>query len=135
MFWLLFVVVFSYLGATLPIWRYAQPVNYIGFWVMALTIVGGLLGAVLAVFVKPAAATFTLDAFKVFDAGVGGALQPLWPMLFVTIACGAISGWHALVSSVGTGGSWNTKPTRCRSARVRCSVKCCLRSLRCWQFR
>ena len=103
MFWLLFVIVFSYLGATLPIWRYAQPVNYIGFWVMALTVVGGLLGAALAVFLKPAAATFTLDAYKVFDAGVGGALQPLWPMLFVTIACGAISGWHALVSSVGTG--------------------------------
>ncbi len=103
MFWLLFVVVFSYLGATLPIWRYAQPVNYIGFWVMGLTIVGGLLGAVLAVFVKPAAATFTLPDFKVFDAGTGGALQPMWPMLFVTIACGAISGWHALVSSVGTG--------------------------------
>jgi len=103
MFWLLFVVVFSYFGATLPIWRYAQPVNYIGFWVMALTIVGGLLGAVLALFVKPAAATFTLAAYKVYDAGVGGALQPMWPMLFVTIACGAISGWHALVSSVGTG--------------------------------
>jgi carbon starvation protein len=30
------------------------------------------------------------------------AWQPLWPMLFVTIACGAISGWHALVGSVGT---------------------------------
>ncbi|MEW5718298.1 MAG: carbon starvation CstA family protein [Chloroflexota bacterium] len=103
MFWLLFVVAFSYLGATLPIWRYAQPVNYIGFWVMALTIVGGLLGAALAVFIKPSVANFVVPAFKVFDAGAGGALQPLWPMLFVTIACGAISGWHALVSSVGTG--------------------------------
>jgi hypothetical protein len=36
-FWLLFVVAFSYAGAVLPIWRWAQPVNYIGFWVMALT--------------------------------------------------------------------------------------------------
>lgn len=103
MFWLLFAVAFSYLGATLPIWRYAQPVNYIGFWVMALTIVGGLLGAVVAVFVKPTLANFVLPAFTTFDAGRGGALQPLWPMLFVTIACGAISGWHALVSTVGTG--------------------------------
>ncbi|MCX7840039.1 MAG: carbon starvation protein A [Anaerolineae bacterium] len=103
MFWLLFVVAFSYLGATLPIWRYAQPVNYIGFWVMALTIVGGLLGAVVAVVVKPSLANFVLPAFTTFDAGRGGALQPLWPMLFVTIACGAISGWHALVSTVGTG--------------------------------
>ncbi|HEX2696131.1 MAG TPA: carbon starvation CstA family protein, partial [Anaerolineales bacterium] len=30
------------------------------------------------------------------------AWQPLWPMLFVTIACGAISGWHALIGSIGT---------------------------------
>jgi len=102
-FWLLFVVAFSYAGAVLPIWRWAQPVNYIGFWVMALTIVGGLLGALVAFFVKPEVSTFTLPAFTLFDAGKGGALQPLWPMLFVTIACGAISGWHALVSTVGTG--------------------------------
>jgi carbon starvation protein len=102
-FWLLFVVAFSYAGAVLPIWRWAQPVNYIGFWVMALTIVGGLLGALVAFFVKPEVSTFTLPAFTLFDAGKGGALQPLWPMLFVTIACGAISGWHSLVSTVGTG--------------------------------
>jgi carbon starvation protein len=30
------------------------------------------------------------------------AIQPIWPMLFVTVACGAISGWHALVGSIGT---------------------------------
>jgi carbon starvation protein len=102
-FWLLFVIAFSYAGAVLPIWRWAQPVNYIGFWVMAFTIIGGFAGAAIAVFVKPAAAAFVLPTFTVFDAGKGGALQPLWPMLFVTIACGAISGWHALVSTVGTG--------------------------------
>jgi carbon starvation protein len=118
MFWLLFVVLFSYAGAVLPIWRWAQPVNYLGFWVMTLTIVGGLLGAALAVFVKPAAATFTLPSFctaadvakklcSVADGGLAplasGALQPIWPMLFVTVACGAISGFHALISTVGTG--------------------------------
>jgi carbon starvation protein len=102
-FWLLFVVAFSYAGAVLPIWRWAQPVNYIGFWVMAFTIIGGFAGAAIAVFIKPTAANFVLPAFTMFDAGKGGALQPLWPMLFVTIACGAISGWHALVSTVGTG--------------------------------
>ena len=31
-----------------------------------------------------------------------GRAWPLWPILFVTIACGAISGWHSLVSSSGT---------------------------------
>jgi carbon starvation protein len=37
-----------------------------------------------------------------FDFVAGKPYQPLWPMLFVTIACGAISGWHALFGSVGT---------------------------------
>ena len=101
-FWLLFTVVFCYLGATLPIWRYAQPVNYIGFWVMAITLVGGFLGAIVAFFLRPELASFTLPAFKAFDVGQKGALQPLWPMLFVTVACGAISGWHSLISTVGT---------------------------------
>jgi len=106
-FWLLAMFVFCYLGSILPIWRYAQPVNYIGFWITALTIVVGGLGAFLAFFVKPSVSTFTIPAFvgwggptKVLSAS--GAIQPLWPMLFVTIACGAISGWHALIGSVST---------------------------------
>ena len=47
---------------------------------------------------------FALPAVKDlgFAVQAGKAWQPLWPMLFVTIACGAISGWHALVGSVGT---------------------------------
>jgi carbon starvation protein len=109
-FWMLFLFAFSYLGANLPIWRFAQPVNYIGFWIMFITIVfsaaGMIVGPVLGTkdaagnligpFVLPAITDlgFTIDA--------GKAWQPLWPMLFVTIACGAISGWHALVGSIGT---------------------------------
>lgn len=116
--WALFLFVFSYLGANLPIWRFAQPVNYIGFWITLITIVLSAVGAVLAPFIKPAVGTFTLPAFctaqdvadKLCQAANGGfgaalangSIQPLWPMLFVTIACGAISGWHALFGSVGT---------------------------------
>ncbi|MBI1802171.1 MAG: carbon starvation protein A [Chloroflexi bacterium] len=110
LFWVLFVFAFSYLGAILPIWRYTQPVNYIGFWITALTIALSWLGAALSGVgnllnvgaLSPAVSTFTLDAFKGYDPGQGGMIQPLWPMLFVTIACGAISGWHALIGSVGT---------------------------------
>lgn len=110
-FWLLFVLLFSYFGSVLPIWRWAQPINYIGFWVMAITMIGGGLGAALAVFIKPEFAKFAIPAFIAWDGMAGKAipagqaaqtLQPLWPMLFVTIACGAVSGWHSLVSSVGS---------------------------------
>ena len=101
--WALFLLAFSYLGANLPIWRFAQPVNYIGFWITGLVIVGSGIGAVLAPFLNPAVAVFKSAAFKgFFPPQPTGALQPLWPMLFVTIACGAISGWHALFGSVGT---------------------------------
>ncbi len=105
--WAIFLLIFSYLGANLPIWRFAQPVNYIGFWITALGIGLAAVGAVLAPFdigdVGSSVAKFKIDSFTAFAPNqVTGAIQPLWPMLFVTIACGAISGWHALFGSVGT---------------------------------
>ncbi len=114
-FWCLFVFAFSYLGTVLPIWRFAQPVSYIGFWLTFMTIVLSALGAIVggvmgllgnAEMLK--AVTFQTAVFKSWMPiqQVAGqtlpAFQPLWPMLFVTIACGAISGWHTLVGSIGT---------------------------------
>ncbi|MDP8955437.1 MAG: carbon starvation protein A [Actinomycetota bacterium] len=102
-FWAILLLVFSYLGANLPIWRFAQPVNYIGFWITTLTIGISAIGALLAPFTDPEVATFQIPGFTAFaPAQPNAAIQPLWPMLFVTIACGAISGWHALFGSVGT---------------------------------
>ena len=105
----------------MPIWRFAQPANYIGFWVTFLTIglsaLGALVGGVRALFGNPEmikAVTFQTKVFTTWmpmsqakDAAGDilqalPAIQPIWPMLFVTIACGAISGWHALVGSIGT---------------------------------
>ena len=113
--WALFLLVFAYLASTLPIWRFAQPVNYIGFWITLIVIGLATLGAILAPFTGAAVkmgeamtpiGQFALPAIK--DPTLGylydpaKAWQPMWPMLFVTIACGAISGWHALFGSVGT---------------------------------
>jgi carbon starvation protein len=108
--WLVFLFAFSYLGANLPIWRFAQPVNYIGFWIMLITIVLSAVGMVVAPLagIRDAAGNligaFALAPVKDLGWAIDPvkAWQPLWPMLFVTIACGAISGWHALVGSVGT---------------------------------
>src|SRR5271157_4021118 len=47
-FWCVFIFAFSYLGTVLPIWRFAQPTNYIGFWITFLTIGLSALGAVIA---------------------------------------------------------------------------------------
>lgn len=106
LFWALFLLVFSYFGANLPIWRFAQPVNYIGFWITLLAIGFSAIGGIVAPFIAPKVAFFTNPAIKAADFGftfvAGKPWQPLWPMLFVTIACGAISGWHSLIGSVNT---------------------------------
>lgn len=90
----LLVVIICYFGAVLPIWRWAQPINYVAFWIVFLGILGGVLGLLIW---HPGLGDF--PAYRQFNiTGLG----PLWPILFVTIACGAISGWHSLVSSSGT---------------------------------
>jgi carbon starvation protein len=89
----LLVVIFCYLGSVLPIWSYAQPVNYVSFWIVSLGMVCGIVGLVIW---HPGMGDFPV--FTQFTTASG----PLWPILFITIACGAISGWHSLVSSSGT---------------------------------
>jgi len=92
--WTLLVFLFCYLGAVLPIWRWAQPINYVSFWIISL----GMLGAVIGIAVWHP----SLDTFPAFTTPNVPGLGPVWPILFVTIACGAVSGWHSLVSSSGT---------------------------------
>jgi carbon starvation protein len=89
----LLVVAFCYLGSVLPIWSYAQPINYVSFWIVTLGMLGGLVGLLIK---RPGMGDFPV--YTQFTTASG----PLWPILFVTIACGAISGWHSLVSTSGT---------------------------------
>ena len=93
-FWPIIFALICYLGAVLPIWRWAQPTNYVSFWIIALGMAGGVIGMLVW---HPSFGDF--PAFTDWNAGGFG---PLWPLLPVTIACGAISGWHSLVSSSGT---------------------------------
>jgi carbon starvation protein len=90
--WAIIAFVFCYFAAVLPIWRFALPINYVASYVVFL----GLLFGIIGIFVLHP--DFTLPAVTVFTIPIG----PLWPMMFVTIACGSISGWHSIVSSSGT---------------------------------
>ena len=99
-FWSLVTLVLCYFGAVLPIWRWAQPINYVAFWIVFLGIVGGTIGLIIWHPAVPA----DFPAFTNWQGQIGElpGLGSLWPILFVTIACGAISGWHSLVSSSGS---------------------------------
>src|SRR5216117_1072966 len=96
---------FSSLGAVLPLWSFAMPINYLGFYV-AYFFIAAIIGSS---FVAPQ--TFAQPLFTnwfapvAIGANTAGASAitsisfPLWPLLFVTIACGACSGWHGLIGS------------------------------------
>jgi len=96
--WPIIFAIICYLGAVLPIWRWAQPTNYVSFWIVALGMAAGILGMIVWTFQGGA----TFGDFPAFTSFSVPGLGPLWPILFVTIACGAVSGWHSLVSSSGT---------------------------------
>jgi carbon starvation protein len=89
---LICVLIFGYFSSILPVWRFIQPYNYSSVYVVYFGIIAGVIGILIGA--KP----MTLPAITTWSIGMG----PLWPLLFVTIACGAISGWHSLVSSTAT---------------------------------
>lgn len=98
-FWAIVMLGFCYLGSVLPIWRFAQPVNYTSFWFVFLGIIGSIIGIAIATFTGSVNTSFEIPAFvTAFQPHLG----PIWPILFVTISCGAVSGWHSLVSTSGT---------------------------------
>jgi len=90
--WGLFAVIFCYFSAVMPIWRFALPLNYVAFYIVMFGLLGGIIGIIVGL--PPVQA----PAYTQFFIGIG----PLWPILFVTIACGACSGWHAMVTTSGT---------------------------------
>ena len=90
--WIGIVMVYLFLASVLPMWLLMQPRDYMTTFML----LGMVVGAVLGVFVAHPA--MQLNAFNGFTVGEA-AKQSLFPTLFVTIACGAVSGFHSLVSS------------------------------------
>lgn len=98
-------VVFAYLfaAAVMPMWLLKQPRDYLSMFLL----LGMILGGVIGVFVKNP--SINMPAFVGWN--VKG--MDLFPMLFVTIACGAVSGFHSLVSS-GTSSKMVANEQDCR---------------------
>ncbi|MGB2938228.1 MAG: carbon starvation protein A [Phycisphaerae bacterium] len=90
--WVLILLVYAYVASTLPVTALLQPRDYINAWQLFIAMGLLFLGVVGSAFfggleiVAPA-----------YNAAPKGA-PPIWPFLGVTIACGAISGFHCLVS-------------------------------------
>lgn len=103
MTWIVFLMIYSYVASILPVWVLLQPRDYINSHQLLV----GLLILFMGVFVASPDLVAPAINLKVEGA-------PYWfPFLFVTIACGAISGFHGLVSS-GTTSKQVDQMTDCR---------------------
>ncbi|MGE0711727.1 MAG: carbon starvation protein A [Planctomycetota bacterium] len=89
--WVVLLLVYSFIASVLPVWLLLQPRDYINSHQLFLGLGAMYLGLLIAH--PPVVA----PALRLSQAEVGG--QPWFPFLFVTIACGAISGFHGLVAS------------------------------------
>ncbi|WP_036921734.1 carbon starvation CstA family protein [Propionicicella superfundia] len=89
------VIVYGFIAAVLPVWLLLAPRDYLSTF-MKIGVIVMLAGAI--VLVRP---EISVPAFSEFAGGQTGPVfsGPLFPFLFVTIACGALSGFHALIAS------------------------------------
>ena len=92
--WIYIIMIYLFLASVLPMWLLMQPRDYMTTFMLLGMIIGAVVGVVVA---HPA---MQLNAFNGFVlTGADGSKSYLFPTLFVTIACGAVSGFHSLVSS------------------------------------
>ena len=88
--WVYIAFIYIFLAAVLPMWFVMQPRDFMSTFMFVGMIAGAVLGLVFA---HP---SMNLPAFTGFQ---NESLGTLFPILFVTVACGAVSGFHSLVSS------------------------------------
>ncbi len=92
--WLLIVFAYLFLASVMPMWLLMAPRDFLSTYML----LGMIIAAVLGLLVEhPAMDLNAFNGFAVVDAT--GSVKYLFPILFITVACGAVSGFHSLVSS------------------------------------
>lgn len=94
--WTLILMGYCFIASILPVWTLLQPRDYINSHQLMLALallVGGLLVACWT------GQANILESAPVVAENLPAGAPPVWPFLFITIACGAVSGFHCLVSS------------------------------------
>ena len=94
--------VYGFAASVLPVWLLLCPRDYLSSYLKIGTILALVIGIMLVNprVEMPAVTVLTQDSVTVGDASFGRVVHgTLFPFVFITIACGAISGFHALVSS------------------------------------
>lgn len=90
-FWVLFIAVYIVVASLLPVWMLLQPRDYLSSFLLYGMMIIAFVGIVFS------GATVDLPAFAGWK-GLNGSAS-LFPTLFITVACGAVSGFHSLIGS------------------------------------
>ncbi|MBN2543139.1 carbon starvation protein A [bacterium] len=88
--WLWILMVYIFFASVTPVWVLLQPRDYLNAFLLYATLILAFIGILLY---NPSLEAAAFTSFKVPQLGT------LFPILFVTVACGAISGFHSLVTS------------------------------------
>ncbi|WP_423996029.1 carbon starvation CstA family protein [Halorubrum trapanicum] len=101
--WVPVILIYAVIASALPVWTLLQPRDYLSSFLLYAGVGGALVaiivGTVLGTSSQPLVVDSSIQPFQGFMGVDSRAPYPLFPMLFVTIACGTISGFHSLVSS------------------------------------
>lgn len=89
--WAVLILIYCIIASLVPVWALLQPRGYLGGFVLYTALAVGIIGIFFGGY------EIQQPAFKSWD--IGGMTGMLFPFLFVTIACGACSGFHGLVCS------------------------------------
>lgn len=90
-FWLGMVFIYIFIASVTPVWILLQPRDYLNSFLLYFMIAAAIIGIVGS---NP---TVNLPAFTGWASSFNG--QSMFPYLFITVACGAISGFHSLIGS------------------------------------
>jgi carbon starvation protein len=93
--WRIVLIAYIFFASVLPVWILLQPRDYLSSWFLYASVFISTIGLLFV----GGKSDVALQAFK----GWSSNGNYLWPMLFITVACGAISGFHSLVGSGTTG--------------------------------
>ncbi|WP_049937567.1 carbon starvation CstA family protein [Haloplanus natans] len=114
--WIPVVLVYAGIASALPVWVLLQPRDYLSSFLLYTGVGGALLAIIVGTVFGTSSQPLVIDpSIGMYNGfwGVEGVFLPLFPLLFITIACGTISGFHSLVSS-GTTAKQLNKETDAR---------------------
>src|SRR5580704_11744551 len=102
--WNVALVLYCVVASVLPMWLLLQPRGHLGGYFLYVALAGGMLGLIFGG--KP----IEYPAFTDWTVTVNDKQLSLFPMLFITIACGACSGFHSIIASGTTSKQLRTEP-------------------------